>query len=94
MLTGRRSITTPDRPSGRVTFLLTDIEGSTRLLQRLGDDYVSALAQHHRLMRRAIAEAGGTEVKTEGDSFFVVFPDASAGISAAVATITELRGRD
>ncbi|MFV2064786.1 MAG: adenylate/guanylate cyclase domain-containing protein, partial [Chloroflexota bacterium] len=46
--------------------------------------YAPALAQHHRLMRRAIGENGGTEVKTEGDSFFVIFPDASAGTRAAV----------
>ncbi|MFV2063909.1 MAG: hypothetical protein ACC726_10420, partial [Chloroflexota bacterium] len=55
------------------------------MLQRLGSDYAGALAQHHRLMRAAIADAGGTEVKTEGDSFFVVFPDGPSGIAAAVA---------
>jgi predicted ATPase/class 3 adenylate cyclase len=81
---GGEYITAIARPTGKVTFLLTDIEGSTRLLQRLEADYAGALAQHHRLMRQAIADAGGSEVKTEGDSFFVVFPDAPSGTKAAV----------
>ena len=80
----RSPITSPTRFSGTVTFLLTDIEGSTRLLQRLGDAYGDALALHHRLMRSAIAKWGGNEVKTEGDSFFVIFPGPRAGLCAAV----------
>jgi len=81
---GGQLITSSHRPSGTVTFLMTDIEGSTRLLQRLGDAYASALATHHRIMREAISRAGGTEVKTEGDSFFVTFPGPMAGLRAAV----------
>ncbi|MEA2026627.1 MAG: adenylate/guanylate cyclase domain-containing protein, partial [Chloroflexota bacterium] len=80
----RSPITSPTHFSGTVTFLLTDIEGSTRLLQRLGDAYADALALHHRLMRSAIAKWGGNEVKTEGDSFFVIFPGPKAGLCAAV----------
>ncbi|CAN5810111.1 LuxR family transcriptional regulator [soil metagenome] len=63
---------------------MTDIEGSTRLLQRLGPAYPDALAQHHRIMRQAIKASSGFEVKTEGDSFVVVFKDAPDGLQAAV----------
>jgi class 3 adenylate cyclase len=74
-----------ERPTGIVTFLFTDIEGSTRLLQRLGDDYRALLADHHRLIREAVRSCAGVEVKTEGDAFFVVFRAASDAIRAAVA---------
>jgi class 3 adenylate cyclase len=60
-------------PSGFVTFVFTDIEGSTRLLRRLGDGYVEVLDRHHTLLRRAWAAHGGHEINTEGDSFFVAF---------------------
>jgi predicted ATPase/class 3 adenylate cyclase len=72
-------------PTGTVTFLFTDIEGSTRLLQRLGEQYPAVLADHHRVLRTAIEGAGGREVSTEGDSFFVVFPTAPQAVTAAVA---------
>jgi predicted ATPase/class 3 adenylate cyclase len=72
-------------PTGTVTFLFTDIEGSTRLVQSLGDQYAAVLAEHCRIMRQAIAEAGGTEIGTEGDSFFAVFPDAALGLEATVS---------
>jgi predicted ATPase/class 3 adenylate cyclase len=72
-------------PSGTVTLLLSDIEGSTRLLHHLGDRYAEVLAKHRDLMRAAFARFGGAEVDTQGDAFFVVFPDASAGVRAAVA---------
>ena len=75
----------PDLPTGTVTFLFTDIEASTRLLQRLGDRYPRALKEHHELLRSAIQNEGGREVSTEGDSFFVVFPTAPRAASAAVA---------
>ena len=68
--------TTPERPSGTVTFLFTDIEGSTRLLQELGDDWPGVLEDQRRLMRDAIAANHGIELGTEGDSFFVVFVSA------------------
>jgi predicted ATPase/class 3 adenylate cyclase len=72
-------------PSGRVTFLFTDIEGSTRLLRDLGDGFVAALEEHRRLLRAAFAEQSGVEVDTQGDAFFYVFPDARAAVAAAAA---------
>ena len=71
--------------SGTVTFLFTDIEGSTRLLQQLGDAWPATLERHRQLIREAIAENGGEELGTEGDSFFVVFPTASGALGAVVA---------
>jgi class 3 adenylate cyclase len=72
-------------PSGVVTFLFTDIEGSTLLVQELGDRYPDLLAEHRRIVRDAIASGRGREVGTEGDSFFAVFVDAPSAIRAAVA---------
>jgi predicted ATPase/class 3 adenylate cyclase len=74
----------PNLPSGTVTFLFTDIEGSTRLLQRLGNRYQDALREHGRIMREAIEEGNGAEVGTEGDSFFVAFPTYAGALAAAV----------
>jgi serine/threonine protein kinase len=71
-------------PSGTVTFLFTDVEGSTRLLQHLGKGYVSVLAEHHRILRRAVAELGGREVDSQGESFFFAFERANAAIDAAI----------
>ena len=71
-------------PRGTVTLLFTDIEGSTRLLQALGDRYGSVLAEHRRLLRSAFRQWGGHEVDTQGDAFFVAFPSALAAIGAAV----------
>jgi predicted ATPase/class 3 adenylate cyclase len=71
-------------PTGTVTFLFTDIEGSTRLLQRLGDRYREVVHEHGRILRQAIASGGGTEVHTEGDSFFAVFPTPAGALAAAV----------
>jgi predicted ATPase/class 3 adenylate cyclase len=73
----------PRLPSGAVTFLFTDIEGSTRLLASLGDAYESVLDEHRRRIRAAVAAAGGHEVNTEGDALFVAFASPSAAISAA-----------
>ncbi len=73
----------PDLPSGTVTFLFTDIEGSTRLVQELGADYRPLLEEHRRRIRRAVAAAGGVEVSTEGDGLFVVFPAAMGAVAAA-----------
>jgi WD40 repeat protein/class 3 adenylate cyclase len=70
-------------PSGLVTFLFTDIEGSTRLLHELGDDYADVLADHRRLLRDAFTSHGGVEVDTQGDSFFVAFADAPPAVAAA-----------
>lgn len=68
-----------------MTFLFTDIEGSTRLLQEIGDDYRGVLEEHNTLVGSAIADAGGVTVRTEGDSFFAVFDLALDAIAAAVA---------
>ena len=72
-------------PGGTVTFLFTDIEGSTRLLQELGDDYGQVVADHRRLLRDVFQAAGGSEVDTQGDAFFYSFPRARAAVGAAVA---------
>jgi predicted ATPase/class 3 adenylate cyclase len=72
-------------PTGTVTFLFTDIEGSTRLLQGLGADYPAVLERHAAIVRTAITEHAGVEVSTEGDSFFAVFRAAGAAVRAAVA---------
>jgi predicted ATPase len=73
----------PDLPSGTVTFLFTDIEGSTRLLQELGAGYADALATHRRLLREAFTRHGGVEVDTQGDAFFVAFARAGDAVTAA-----------
>ena len=70
-------------PSGTVTFLFTDIEGSTRLLHELGDGYAEALADHRRTLRAAATAHGGVEVDTQGDAFFIAFARASEAVSAA-----------
>ena len=76
----------PDLPTGTVTFLFTDIEGSTRLLHELGpDSYAAALAQHRRSLREAFAAGGGVEVDTQGDAFFVAFPTAQGAVTTALA---------
>jgi len=72
-----------DRPSGTVTFLFTDVEGSTRLLRQLGTGYGAVLEQHQRLLRAAFAAQGGEEVDTQGDSFFYVFSRARDAAAAA-----------
>ena len=69
-----------------MTFLFTDIEGSTRLLRELGSDlYAAALAEHRRALRAVFAAHGGVEVDTQGDAFFVAFPTATGAVAAAVA---------
>ena len=70
-------------PKGTVTFLFTDIEGSTRLLQELGEAYADLLAEHRQVLREAFARHGGVEVDTQGDAFFVVFAKASDALAAA-----------
>jgi predicted ATPase len=70
-------------PAGTVTFLFTDVEGSTRLLHELGDRYADALAEHRRVLRDAFARHGGVEVDTQGDAFFVAFARASDALAAA-----------
>jgi YVTN family beta-propeller protein len=70
-------------PSGTVTFLFTDIEGSTALLRQLGSDYGEVLEEHQRILREAFAAHGGHEVDTQGDSFFVAFGRAKDAVAAA-----------
>ncbi len=69
--------------SGTLTFLFTDIEGSTKLLRELGEAYAAALSEHRRVLREAFERHGGFEVDTEGDAFFVVFRSASEAAAAA-----------
>ena len=69
-----------------MTFLFTDVEGSTRLLHELGSEaYANALAEHRRVIREAIAAHGGVEVDTQGDAFFIAFPTAPGALAAAAA---------
>jgi predicted ATPase len=76
-------------PSGNVTLLFTDVEGSTRLLQALGPEaYAAALAEHRRIVRNACAAEGGIEVDNQGDALFFAFPTPS-GATAAAAVVTE-----
>jgi predicted ATPase/class 3 adenylate cyclase len=73
-------------PGGTVTFLFTDIEGSTRLLHELGTaGYAEALAEHRRIVREAAAAHAGVEVDTQGDAFFIAFPTAGGAAAAALA---------
>ena len=71
-------------PGGTVTFLFTDIEGSTRLLQQLGDSYGDVVRDHRLLLREHLGDKGGTEVDTQGDAFFYSFPRARDAVAGAV----------
>src|SRR5687767_916122 len=78
-------------PSGTVTFLFTDVEGSTRLLHSLGPDaYAKALATHRHVVRDACLAEGGVEVDTQGDAFFFAFPSAGSAAAAAEAMTVAL----
>jgi YVTN family beta-propeller protein len=79
-------------PSGTVTLLFTDIEGSTRLLKQLGARYGEVLAEHRRILRNAVEARGGREVDTQGDSFFFAFARANAAVGAAVTAQRALAG--
>ena len=82
-----------DLPSGTVTFLFTDVEGSTKLLHELGaGTYAVALAEHRRILRDAFGTGGGVEVDTQGDAFFVAFPTAPGALAAAAAVLDGLLG--
>jgi len=80
-------------PTGQVTFLLTDIEGSTRLLQRLGDRYAALLADVRAIIRSSVHRAGGREVDARADEFLAVFARAPAALEAALAIHRTLHGR-
>ena len=77
-------------PAGTVTFLFTDIEGSTRLLQEHGPGYANLLAEHRRTLRDAFTRHSGVEVDTQGDAFFVVFPSAADAVAAAAEARVQL----
>ena len=73
-----------DLPTGTVTFLFSDVEGSTKLLRDLGADaYADALAKHRRIVREACEAEHGVEVDTQGDAFFFAFPSAPGAVTAA-----------
>ena len=73
-------------PRGTVTFLFSDIEASTDLVRRVGDDVFAAIrGDHRRLLRDAFAERGGREIDTAGDGFFVAFDSARSAVAAAVS---------
>ena len=74
----------PPLPSGTVTFVFSDIEGSTALLKQLGERYDGVLSDHRRLMRGSFTERGGVEIDTQGDAFFFAFPRARDAVEAAV----------
>jgi DNA-binding NarL/FixJ family response regulator/class 3 adenylate cyclase len=71
-------------PTGTVTFLFSDIEGSSSLVQRLGDAYGEALEAHRRLLRSAVAASAGVEIDCRGDEFSIVFTDAGPAVEAAI----------
>src|ERR1043165_3067848 len=82
----------PELPSGTVTFLFTDVEGSTRLLHEHGEAYAELLGEHRRVLRDAFARHDGVEVDTQGDAFFVAFADPSSALQAARAAQGRLAG--
>jgi WD40 repeat protein/class 3 adenylate cyclase len=80
----------PAQPSGTVTFLFTDIQGSTRLLDKLGEQYATSLAEHHKILRNAIQRWHGSEIDTQGDAFFVTFTRALDAVQCAAEAQREL----
>lgn len=82
----------PERPTGRVTFLMTDIEGSTQLLHQLGERYAVVLSDQRALVREAFGRCGGFEVDKQGDSFFYAFQSAPEALAGAVAAQRALIG--
>ena len=81
-------------PSGTVTFVFSDIEGSTGLLKRLGDDYGELIAEHRRIVRDALGAHDGVEIDTQGDSFFYAFARARDAVAGAVAVQRAHAGRE
>ncbi len=84
----------PPLPSGTVTFVFSDIEGSTNLLKHLGERYDGVLSDHRRLMRECFTERGGVEIDTQGDAFFFAFPRARDAVAAAVEAQRAHAGHD
>ena len=84
----------PDLPTGTVTFLFTDIEGSTELVGRLGDASSEAMAEHRRILREAVAASNGHEVDARGDEFFAAFQRTRDAVTAALAGQRQLAAHD
>jgi DNA-binding SARP family transcriptional activator len=82
-----------DLPAGTVTFLFTDVEGSTNLLAELGRAYADELEEHHRILRSCVERHAGAEVGTQGDAFFVAFSSAREAVAAAAEAQQALAGR-
>ncbi len=89
-MTDKSRLPTPILPGGTVTFLFTDIEGSTKLLDQLRDQYAVLLTAHHQIIREALERWHGREVGTEGDAFFVAFPKATEAVAAVAQIQREL----
>ena len=81
-------------PGGTVTFLFSDIEGSTRLLEQLGDRYEEVDRAHRRILRERLSEAGGLEMDNQGDAFFFSFPRAKDAVAGAVDAQRHLAEHD
>jgi class 3 adenylate cyclase len=81
-------------PSGTVTFVFSDVEGSTGLLKRLGERYAGLIAEHRRIVRDTFAVHGGVEIDTQGDAFFFAFARAREAVAAAVAAQRAHADRD
>jgi len=77
-------------PGGTITFLFSDVEGSTRLLEQLGERYQEVDREHRRILRERLGEAGGREMDNQGDAFFFSFPRAKDAVAGAVAAQREL----
>jgi DNA-binding NarL/FixJ family response regulator/class 3 adenylate cyclase len=75
----------PELPTGTVTFVFTDVEGSTRLVRDLGDSYAGVISDHRRLVREALAERGGYEVDARGDEFLLAFESPDDALETAIA---------
>src|SRR6266700_1262005 len=88
--TGTRRFSTRDLPTGTITLLFTDIEGSTHLLQRLGERYAELLNECRTLLRTTFHTYHGQEVDAQGDAMFAVFARASDALEASVAAQREL----
>jgi class 3 adenylate cyclase len=80
-----RNTAQAELPGGTVTFLFTDIEGSTGLLKRLGEGYADLLAEHHRLLRGVFGRYHGQEVDTQGDSIFVSYSRAARIVQSKIS---------